>query len=83
MVFFLFVFVNPLEEFLYDPTCVEEILLSKAVTGYQGNLQLGIRNKFFTERVVRYCSGLPREVVESSSLEVFKEILNLALATMV
>lgn len=59
MVFFLFVFVNPLEEFLYDPTCVEEILLSKAVTGYQRNFQLGIRNKFFTERGVRYCSGCP------------------------
>lgn len=46
---FPFGFVNPLEEFLYGPTCVEEIMLSKAVTGCQGKFKLGIRNKLFTE----------------------------------
>lgn len=80
---FPFGFVNPLEEFLYGLTCVEEIMLSKAVTGCQGKFKLGIRKKFFTEKVIRSCSGLPREVVESSSLEAFKEILDMALAVMV
>lgn len=80
---YLFGFVNPLEEFLYGLTCVEEIMLSKAVTVCQESFKLGIRKKFFTEMVIRYCSGLPREVVESSSLEVFKEIVNMALAVMV
>lgn len=80
---FPFGFVNPLEEFLYGLTCIEEIMLSKAVTECQGKFKLGIRKKFFTETVIRCCSGLPREVVESSSLEVLKEILDMALAVMI
>lgn len=48
-----FGFVNPLEEFLYGLTCVEEIMLSKAVTVCQGKFKLGIRKKFFTETVIR------------------------------
>lgn len=53
------------------------------MTGCQGRLKLSIRQKFFTERVIRYCSGLLRDMVESSSLEVFKEMLDMALAAMV
>lgn len=37
----------------------------------------------FLNRVIRHWNALPREVVESPSLEVLKERLNVALSTMV
>jgi len=46
---------------------------------YQGRFRLDVRKHFFTEREVRHCNRISRDVINTPILSVFKRHLDNAL----
>jgi len=59
------------------------VLIGQGCKLKEGRFRLGIRKKFFTMRVMKHWTRLPREAVDVSSLAVFKARLYGALSNLV
>jgi len=50
---------------------------------HQGRFKLDFRKNYLIERVIKHWNRLPRELLESPSLEVFKRRVDMPLSDMV